>query len=45
MNLVCPGGIPFKIIDTRDTTGIIGTLGTIGVFHPAPFGIVDILDF
>jgi len=28
-------GIPSDIIDT---------LGTIGVFHPAPFGIADILD-
>ena len=37
-------GTPAGIIDTHDTTGIIDTRGTIGVFHPAPFGIVDILD-
>jgi len=28
----------------RVSTDITGTRGTIGVFHPAPFGIVDILD-
>ena len=29
----------------RDTAGIVDTLGTTGVFHPTPFGIVvDILD-
>jgi len=44
INLVCPGGIPSDIIDTRDTTDIIDTPGTIGVYHPAPFGIFDILD-
>jgi len=37
-------GIPSDIIDTRDTTGIIDTTGTFGVFHPAPFGVVEILD-
>ena len=36
--------IPSDIIDTRGTTGITEARGTIGVFHPAPFGIVDILD-
>ena len=41
---IISSGIPSDIIDTRDTTDIIDTLGTIGVFHPAPFGIVDILD-
>ena len=37
-------GIPFDIIHTRGTIGIIDTRVTIDVFHPAPFGIVDILD-
>jgi len=35
---------PNNITDTRDTTGIIDTRGTIDVFHPAPSGVVDILD-
>ena len=43
-HLVCPGGIPSDIIETHDNSDIIDTLGTIGAFHPAPFGIVDILD-
>jgi len=38
-----PPGIPSDIIDTRDTIGIVNTCDTIGIFHPAPFGIVDIL--
>ena len=37
-------GIPSDITDTRDTIGIIDNRGTIGVFHPAPYGVVDILD-
>jgi len=37
-------GIPSGIIDTRDTIDIIGTRSAIGVFHPAPFIVVDILD-
>ena len=35
---------PFNFIDTRDTIGIIYTRAAIGVFQPAPFGIVSILD-
>ena len=26
------------------TIGIIGARGAVDVFHPAPFGVVDILD-
>jgi len=37
-------GIPSDIADTRDTIGIIDTRGTIDVFHPAPSGVVEILD-
>jgi len=37
-------GTPFYITDTRGTTGIIDTSGTIDVFHPVPSGVVDIPD-
>ena len=37
-------GIPSDIIDTRGTIEIIDTRDNVDVFHPAPFGIVDILD-
>ena len=41
MPLVIPSGI----VRTRDTADIVDTLGTLGVFHPTPFGIVvGILD-
>jgi len=36
-------GIPPSHIYTRDTAGIVDTLGTIGVVRPAPYGIVDVL--
>ena len=40
-----PSAIPSETVRTRDTAGIVDTLGTIGVFHPTPSGIViDILD-
>ena len=39
-----PPAAPSDIVRTRDTADIAGTLGTISVFHPAPFGIfVEIL--
>ena len=41
-NRIISPGIPSGIIDTRNTTDIIDTLGFIGGFHPAPFGIVEI---
>jgi len=37
-------GIPSDITDTRDTIDIVDTRDTIDVFHPAPSGVVDILD-
>ena len=27
-----------------EAIGIIGTRGTVGVFRPAPFGVVDVLE-
>jgi len=35
---------PFRHRGHPRTIGIIGTRGTVGVFRPAPFGVVDVLE-
>ena len=35
---------PYDIVDSSSIIEVIGTRDAIDVFHPAPFGIVDILD-
>ena len=35
---------PFRRREHPRTIGIISARGTVDVFHPAPFGVVDVLD-
>ena len=35
---------PYDIVDSSSIIEVIGTRDAIDVFHPAPFGVVDILD-
>ena len=35
---------PYDAVDSSSSIEVIGTRDAIDVFHPAPFGVVDILD-